>query len=339
MSEDNPSSKDMNGSERAAVLLLSIGEEAAAEVLKFMGPKEVQRIGIAMAGLKNVSSQAVKDVVQRFVEGIGSYTALGVNQEDYIRNSLVKALGEDKAGSLMDRILLGGTSQGLETLKWMDPRAISDMVRNEHPQIIAIVLAYLDSDQAAEVLSYLPERVRPDLLLRVATLDSVQPQALQELNDILEQQVTGNTGVKASTVGGVKSAAEILNFMDSSIEQEIMEHVKESDAELSQQIEDLMFVFDDLAELPDPSIQSLLREVSSETLLIALKGIDPEMREKFFKNMSKRAAEMLRDDLEAKGPVRLSEVEVAQKEILGIARRLSEEGTISLGGSGGEKYV
>jgi flagellar motor switch protein FliG len=339
MSDEKSLITELSGAERAAVLLLSIGEEAAAEVLKFMGPKEVQRIGIAMAGIKSVSSAQVKGIVEQFFEGVGTYTALGVNQEEYIRNSLVKALGEDKAGSLMDRILLGGAAQGLETLKWMDPRAIADMVRNEHPQIIAIVLAYLDSDQAAEVLSYLPERVRPDLLLRVATLDTVQPQALQELNDILEQQVSSSSGVKASAVGGVKTAAEILNFMDSSVEQDIMEHVKEADTDLSQQIEDLMFVFDDLADLPDPSVQSLLREVSSETLLIALKGTDQELREKFFKNMSKRAAEMLRDDLEAKGPVRLSEVEVAQKEILGIARRLSEEGTISLGGSGGEKYV
>jgi flagellar motor switch protein FliG len=238
----------------------------------------------------------------------------------------------------MDRILVGGNANGIETLKWMDSRSIADMIRNEHPQIIAIVLSYLDSDQSAEVLQFLPQRQRPDIMLRIATLDTVQPQALNELNQILERQVSGST-VQSSAVGGVRSAANILNYLDSAMEQEIMEQVKESDAELSQQIEDLMFVFENLGEVDDMSIQAMLREVSSDTLLVALKGAHEGLREKFFKNMSKRAAEMLRDDLEAKGPVRVSEVEAAQKEILSIARRMAEEGTISLGGAGGEEYV
>ncbi len=330
--------KALSGPQQAAVLLLSIGEEGAAEVLRHLGPKDVQKVGSAMSEVAGITQAQVKRVMQEFVDALGTHTSLGVDQESYIRNMLVRAVGDEKASGLMDRILIGGSANGLDTLKWMDSRSIADMVRNEHPQIIAIVLAFLDADQSAEVLSYLPERTRPDLLLRVATLDTVQPQALNELNQILEAQVSGSN-VKASSVGGTRAAAEILNFMETSSEQEIMEHVKDVDAELSQQIEDLMFVFENLMEVDDTSIQALLREISSDTLLIALKGTDEALREKFFKNMSKRAAEMLRDDLDAKGPVRLSEVEAAQKEILGIARRMSDEGTISLGGAGAEEFV
>ena len=338
MAEDGRQDRPLSGPQQAAVLLLSIGEEGAAEVLKHMGPKDVQRIGTAMSEVGGVTTSQVKGVMQAFVEALGTHTSLGVDQESYIRNMLVRAVGEEKASGLMDRILIGGSVNGLETLKWMDPRAIADMIRNEHPQIIAIVLAFLDADQSAEVLAFLPERVRPDLLLRIATLDTVQPQALNELNQILEAQVSGSS-VKASSVGGPRAAAEILNFVDTSSEQEIMEHVKEVDGELSQQIEDLMFVFENLMEVDDQSVQQLLREISSETLLVALKGTDPGLQEKFYRNMSKRAAEMLRDDLEAKGPVRVSEVEAAQKEILAVARRMAEEGSISLGGASGDEFV
>ncbi len=320
-------------------MLLSIGEEDAASVLKHMGPKEVQKIGAAMASLSNVSQERANEVLQRFLEAVGSHTALGVDSEGYIRDMLVKALGEDKAGGLMDRILLGGSAQGLETLKWMEPRSIADMIRNEHPQIISIVLAYLDCDQAAEILAVLPERMRPDLMLRIATLDTIQPAALHELNDILEKQVSGAANMQAAAMGGSKAAANIMNFLDSSAESEIMEQVKEVDPELCQKIEDMMFVFENLIDVDDGGVQAILREVSSDTLLLALKGADDAMKEKFFGNMSKRAAEMLRDDLEAKGPVKLSEVESAQKEILAIARRMADEGTIALGGAAGEEYV
>lgn len=330
--------KSLKGVERAAVLLLMLGEEGAASVLQHMGPREVQKLGTSMASIRNVSQEQVDGVVERFLEAVGKHTALGVDAESYMREVLVKALGEDKARGLMDRILLGGSTQGLETLKWMDPRSIADMIRNEHPQIMAIVLAYLDGDHAAEVMGHLPARVRPDLLMRIATLDTVQPAALQELNLVLERHVTGNASVKASTVGGVKTAANILNFMESGADSEVMDRMKDVDSGLAQQIQDLMFVFDDLAEIADPSIQALLREISSETLLLALKGADEVVKEKFFKNMSKRASEMLRDDLEAKGPVRVSEVEAAQREVLGVARRMADEGQIVLG-KGGEEMI
>lgn len=329
------------GTERAAILLLTLGEQYASEVLKHMGPKEVQALGTAMAGLSNISKDHVGGVLAEFCNSVDNQTALGVGSEEYIRNVLVKALGEDKAGGIIDRILMGGNSKGLEALKWMEPRAVAEIIRLEHPQIIAIVLAYLDNDQSAAVLALLPERVRLDVLMRIATLDGIQPSALNELNEIMEKQFSGNSAsnIKSSAVGGVKTAANILNNMDSSMEAAILAKVKEADTDLGQKIQDQMFVFENLLDVDDRGIQLLLREVSSENLLLAMKAADEAMREKIFKNMSKRAAEMLRDDLEAKGPVRLSEVEAAQKEILTVARRLTESGEIAMGGKGGEQYV
>jgi len=329
----------LSGTERAAVLLLTLGEGSAAEVLKHMGPKEVQKIGSAMAGLTNVPREKVLNVLEGFNESVQEQTALGVGAEDYIRTVMVEALGEDKAKGLMDRILLGSSTKGLEALKWMDARAVAELIRLEHPQIQAIVLSYLDNDHAAAVIKFFPERTRHDVLLRIATLDGIQPSALQELDEILERQFAGNQNVQSSSVGGVKAAADILNFVDSSLEGEIMEAIKDADAELGQKIQDLMFVFDNLIDVDDRGIQALLREVSSETLILALKGADEAMKEKIFSNMSKRAAEMMRDDLENKGPVRLSEVEGAQKEILAIARRMSDSGEIALGGKGAEQFV
>ena len=332
-------SAKLNGTQRAAVLLLTLGEDNAAEVLKHMGPKEVQKVGSAMAGMTNVPREQVSRVLEYFSESVQEQTALGVGSEDYIRTVMVEALGEDKAKGVMDRILLGSSTKGLEALKWMDARAVAELIRLEQPQIQAIVLSYLDNDHAAEVIRFFPERTRHDVLLRIATLDGIQPSALQELDDILERQFQGNQNVQSSSVGGIKAAADILNFVDSSIEGEIMEAIKDADAELGQQIQDLMFVFDNLIDVDDRGIQALLREVSSETLILALKGADQAMKDKIFNNMSKRAAEMMRDDLENKGPVRLSEVEGAQKEILAIARRMSESGEIALGGKGAEQFV
>ena len=329
----------LSGTHRAAVLLLTLGEESAAEVLKHMGPKEVQKVGSAMATMTNVGRDQVSEVLSNFSETVEEQTALGVGAEDYIRTVMVGALGEDKAKGLMDRILLGSSTKGLEALKWMDARAVAELIRLEHPQIQAIVLSYLDNDHAAEVIKFFPERTRHDVLLRIATLDGIQPSALQELDEILERQFHGNQNVQSSSVGGIKAAADILNFVDSSLEGEIMDSIKDADAELGQQIQDLMFVFDNLIDVDDRGIQSLLREVSSDTLILALKGADEGMKEKVFDNMSKRAAEMMRDDLENKGPVRLSEVEGAQKEILAIARRMSESGELALGGKGAEQFV
>lgn len=328
-----------SGLERAAILLLSLGEQEAAEVLRHIGPKEVHKVSTAMANLSNISREQANSVLTEFVETVSNETAFGVGSRDYLKSVLVKALGEDKAGNIIDRVLMGENAGGLEQLKWMDPRAIIEIIKLEHPQIIAVVLSYLDAEQSAEVLSLLPEKVRPDVLLRIATLDRLQPSALLELNQVIESQFKGNAHVKSSTVGGVKTAANILNIMEPSAEETIMDQINEFDADLGEKIQDLMFVFDDLATVDDRGMQALLREISSDTLILALKGADEDVKSKVFSNMSKRAGEMLRDDLDAKGPVRLSEVEAAQKEILAVARRLSESGDIALGGKGAEEFV
>lgn len=325
--------------EMAAVFLMSLGEDAASEVLKHMGPKQVQRLGVAMANIGEVTKDVVSNVLDEFMSTISERTSVGVGAEDYIRNVLVNALGAEKAGSIIDRILLGANAKGLESLKWMDARAISELIRNEHPQIISIILSYLDSDHAATVLAEFPEKTRADILLRIATLSSVQPAAMKELNDTLEKQLKGGNNVQSSSIGGIKTASDILNFMEGGLEVSIMERVNEIDEELGQEIQDLMFVFDNLNEVDDRGIQQILREVSTDVLLLALKAAEEELKDKIFKNMSKRAAEMLRDDIEAQGPVRLSEVEAAQKEILTVARRLADEGQINLGGSGADEMI
>ena len=324
--------------DQAAVLLMTLGELDAAEILKHMGPKEVQRLGFSMSQLNNVQQVEVDQILNSFLEEVRTLTGLGVGADSYIRGMLVTALGEDKANGLIDRILLGGNTTGLDTLKWMEPRSVADVIRNEHPQIQAIVIAYLESDQSAEILSYFSEKMRLDIMMRVASLDTIQPSALQELNHILEKQFSSGSGSQTKNIGGFKVAADIMNFLDSTVESELMDSIKDLDEDMGVQIQDLMFVFDNLRELEDREIQALLREVSSEVLIIALKGADQDLQEKVFKNMSKRAAELLRDDLEAKGPVRLSEVENAQKEILTIARRMADANEINLGG-GAEQMV
>ena len=325
--------------DKAAILLLSLGESDAAQVLRHMGPKEVQRVGVAMAQMRNVHREQVEQVMSEFVEIVGDQTSLGVGSDSYIRKMLTSALGEDKANGLIDRILLGGNTSGLDSLKWMEPRAVADVIRFEHPQIQAIVVAYLDPDQAGEVLGHFDQKARLDIILRVSSLNTVQPAALKELNQILEKQFSGNSNASRTTLGGIKRAADIMNFLDSSMEAQLMDSIRDIDEDLSGQIEDLMFVFNNLADVDDRGIQALLREVSSDVLVLALKGSDENVQEKIFKNMSKRAAELLRDDLEAKGPVRVSDVETAQKEILTIARRMAEAGEIALGGKGGEEMI
>lgn len=338
MSEDKPPVAQLHPVEQAAILLMSLGEGDAAEVLKHMGPKEVQRVGASMSKLENVEQDQVHTVLANFLEQVRDLTGLGVGADNYIRNMLVTALGSDKANGLIDRILMGGNTTGLDTLKWMESRSVADIIRNEHPQIQAIVIAYLDADQAAEIMGFFPDPVRLDIMMRVSSLDSVQPSALQELNDILEKQFSGSAASQTTAMGGYKVAAEIVNNLDSNIATELMEAITEMDEEMGNQIQDLMFVFDNLREVDDRGIQVLLREVSTDLLIIALKGADTELQEKIFANMSSRAAEMLRDDLEASGPVKVSEVEASQKEILIIARRLADSGEISLGG-GGEQML
>jgi len=329
--------KKLSGSEKAGILLLTLGEEVAAEILRHMDPKEVQMVGSTMANMDDISRPMVEHVINNFLEMLESQTAFGIGTDNYIRGMLEKALG-DKAGNVIDRILMGSGSNGLESLKWMDPKSIAEIIRFEHPQIIAIVMSYLEPDSASKVLTHLPENTRSGILMRIATLDGVQPAAIKELDSIMEQYFSDNENVKSSMVGGEKTAADILNLLDPSIEAKLMEELKADNENLATKIQDLMFVFDNLRDIDDRGMQTMMREVSTDLLTLALKGIDDEFQQKFLKNMSSRAAEMLVEDMEAKGPVKLSEVEAAQKEILTIARRLEESGELILAG-GGEEMV
>ncbi len=327
------------GIEKSAILLMSLGEEAAASVFKYLGPREVQKLGQAMAALKNVTRDSIDGVIGDLQKAAGEKSSVGMDSNEYVRTVLTKALGDDKAAGLIDRILQGGDTSGIEGLKWMDSPSVSDLIKNEHPQIIATILVHLDRDQASEVLGLFPDTLRNDVLLRIATLDGIQPSALKELNDVLTKLLSGSANLKKSPMGGIRTAAEIMNFMSGAAEGTVIETIREYDADLAQKILDEMFVFDNLIDIDDRGIQLILREVQSESLIVALKGASEELREKIFKNMSGRAAEMLREDLEAKGPVRLSEVEGEQKEILKLVRRLADEGQIMLGGKGEDQFI
>lgn len=329
----------MKGPERAAVFLLGIGEQSAAQVLKHLGPKEVHKVGEAMANLKNVSRQQAEEVISMFSRAIGDVTSLSGGTEDYVRKVLIQALGADKAQGVINRVLLGKDSKGVDSLRWMDARSVANVIKNEHAQIVAIVLSYLDSDHAAEVFRYLPEHVRKEAVVRIARLDTIHPSALQELDHILEKQFSEGNATQPSSVGGLKATADILNHLGGDLETELVDAIAAVDADMGDKIKDLMFVFDNLLDVDDRGVQRLLREVSSEILIIALKGADERVRNKILKNMSKRAGEMLEEDLETRGPVRLSEVEQAQREILVVASRLADEGEIMLGSKGGEQFV
>ncbi|MEZ5499514.1 MAG: flagellar motor switch protein FliG [Steroidobacteraceae bacterium] len=328
-----------SGVERAAILLMTLGEQDAASVLKQLDPKEVQRVGAAMAQLAAVSRQEVSAVLDQFSGELGQQSNVGLDSNNYLRKVLNEALGEDKANSVVDRILGKRSSSGLEALKWMEAKSVAEMLRFEHPQIIATVLSYLDSDHSAEILNGLQETTRADVITRIATLDGVHPSALSELDQVLERQFSGSNATKSSGFGGPKVAADILNLVGAASEGKIIEAITQVDEQLAQKLQDLMFVFTDLVSIDDRGMQELLREVPGDKLVLALKGADEDVKQKFFKNMSERAAGMLKDDLESKGPVKLSEVEGAQKEILLSARKLAEEGRIQLGGKGGEEYV
>jgi flagellar motor switch protein FliG len=324
-----------DGVEKSAMLLLSLGADEAAEVLRHLGPREVQQLGSAMAQLKQMPRDRIEPVLDELSERTAQGGPVEVDEE-VIRSMLTKALGDDRAANLLSRILQGGSTAGIDNLKWMDAASVADLIKNEHPQIIATILVHLDFDQAGEVLKQLNERLRNDVVLRIATIDGVQPQALSELNEVLTRLMSSGSRIKKQGMGGVRHAAEILNFTGNAVETAVLDNVREFDPELAQKILDEMFVFENLLEVDDRGIQLLLREIQSESLIVALKGASEQMREKVFKNMSQRAAEMLREDLEAKGPVRLSEVEAEQKEILKVARRLAEEGQMVLGGKGSE---
>jgi flagellar motor switch protein FliG len=330
---------DDKGIENAAILLMSLGEEEASEVFKHLSPKEVQALGEQIAKLKVIKRAQVEEVLDKFDTVAETQSTLVTDTDEYVRAVLRKALGEDKANLLLDRILQGSDVSSIESLKWMDAASVAELLRNEHPQIIAAILAHLDFDQTASVLKLFPERGRNEVLIRIATLDGIQPTALKDLNEVMSQILAGGERMKKSSLGGAKTAAEIINMMGSSVEASVLDYVREADADLAQKIMDNMFTFDDVSKIDDKGIQAVLKEVQSESLVVALKGASADLREKIFRNMSTRAAETLREDLDSRGPVRLSEVEAEQKEMLKIVRRLVDEGQIVLAGGGDDQFV
>lgn len=327
------------GIHKSAILLMSLGEEEASQVFRHLGPKEVQKLSEAMAALNDIKQETIESVLEEFCHLANGKTSLGQDALDYLRKVLTKALGEEKAAGLMDRISQGDDTSGIESLKWMDAASAAELIKNEHPQIIATILVHLERDQSSAILALFTERLRNDVLLRIATLDSVQPTALRELNGVLSKLLSGTDSIKKPRMGGVRTTAEILNFMPTALESNIIENFNQYDEEIAQKIMDEMFVFDDLLHVDDQGIQLLLREIQSDVLIIALKGAKEELRTKIFKNMSQRAAETLREDLESKGPVRVSEVETEQKKILKTLRQLADDGRIALGGKGGDGFV
>ena len=328
-----------DGLQDAAIFLMSLGEEEAAEVFKHFSPKEVQRLGETIARLRTVSREKVDGVIDKFTREAASQSLIVSDTDNYVRAVLKRALGDDKASLLIDRILQGGDVSGIESLKWMDPISVAELLRNEHPQILAAILVHLDQDHAASILKYFTERTRNEVMLRIATLEGIQPNALKDLNEALYQVLAGGDKIRKSSLGGVKTAAEIINLLGSSLETRVVDSIRENDPDLAQKIMDKMFTFEDLLKLDNKGIQAVLKEVSSDALVIALKGASGELKEKILGNMSSRAAEALKEDLESRGPVRLSEVENQQKDILKVVRRLADEGQIVLGGGGDDALI
>lgn len=327
------------GTQDAAIFLMSLGEEEAAEVFKHLSPKEVQKLGETIASMRAVSHDRVEQVMSKFTDEAASHSLLVSDTNNYVKAVLKRALGDDKASLLIDRIMQGSDVSGIESLKWMDPLSIAELLRNEHPQIMAAILVHLESDLVSGVLKNLSERSRNEVMLRIATLEGIQPTALNDLNEVLYKVLAGGDKVRKTSLGGVQTAADIINMMGTAIETTVIESIRLLDADLAQKIMDKMFTFEDLLKLDNKSIQMVLKEVSSDALVISLKGSSPELRELILSNMSSRAAEGLREDLESRGPVRLSEVEGQQKEILKIVRRLSDEGSVVIGGGGDDGFI
>lgn len=328
---------ELTGTQRAAVLMLLLGEQQAAEIIRYLNPKEVQSLGAAMVSVADLSQEAVNAVLDEFVATIKKQTNLGLGTSDYVEKVLKRALGEDKAASVINRILPGQGSKGLDILEWMDARSIADMIRGEHPQVTAIILSLLENQVAADVLNYLPAEGRSEIMQRVASLDTVQPLAMEELEAIMKKQFSNNSSSKSSSFGGVKAAARIMNMTKAELESSVMLGLNELDPELTMKIQDNMFTFDNLTGVDNRGIQVLMRNVEPDQLMIALKGANDAVKDKFFGNMSERARSMFKDDMEAKGPTRIADVEDAQKKIMRIARKLSDSGDLVLGG--GEDFV
>jgi len=333
------SAADDSGLENAAILLMSLGEAEAAEVFKHLSPKEVQRLGETIASMKSVTRERLDGVLASFCDTAAEQHMLVADNDENVKAVLRRALEDEQANLLLDRILQGSDVSGLESLKWMDPQSVAELLRNEHPQIVAAILVHLDFDQASSVLKMCTERHRNEVLVRIATLDGIQPAALKDLNEVMSRVLAGGDRARKSSLGGVKPAAEIINMMGGSIETSVLDYIREADSDLAQKIMDNMFTFDDLEKLEDKAFQTVLKEVQSESLIIALKGATQEIRDKVFRNMSTRAAETLREDLDSRGPVRVSEVENEQKELLKIVRRLADEGQIQLASGSDDDFL
>ena len=328
----------LTGAQRAAVLMLLLGEQQAAEIIRFLNPKEVQSLGGAMVSVADLSQEAVNVVLDEFVATLKKQTSLGLGTGDYVEKVLRRALGEDKASSVLSRIMPGQGSKGLEILKWMDARSIAEMIRGEHPQVVAIILSVLEHTVAADVLNYLPTDARPEIIQRIASLDTVQPSAMEELEQIMMKQFSTNSSSKSSSFGGVKAAAQIMNSVKVELESAIMSGLSVIDADLMQKIQDNMFTFENLVSVDNRGIQAIMRTAEPDMLMVALKGAPDYVKDKFLDNMSARARVMFVDDMESKGPLRISEVEEAQKNVMRLARKLSDAGELVLAG-GGDGFV
>ena len=330
---------DLAGTQRAAILLMSLSEQDAANVLKQLDAREVQKLGVAMAEIKQITREQMTAVLDNFIGTLDGTANVASGSPDYVRRVLTQAVGKQKTDMLLDRVSTGQTGQGIEALRWMEAKAVAQIISVEHPQIAAIVLSHLEPEQSAGVLALLTEEMRTEVLMRIATLNEVPQSALTELDQLVEKQANVAPPSPLRRIGGARTVADILNAMERDKSGEELGKIEKADTEMHQQIKDLLFVFDNLLDIDDRGIQALLREVGSDTLAVALRGAEPEVQEKILKNMSKRAAEILKDDMEARGPVKLADVEAAQKEIVTIAQRLADEGTISLGGKGGGEFV
>ena len=340
MSEDERSQFErLTGTQKSAILMMLLGEDEASEIVRNLSPKEVQHLGTAMYSVQGLDQDTVNAVLDEFLAIIKAQTSLGMGAGNYIRNVMNKALGEDKAQSVLSRIAPSTSARPIEILDWMDARSIAELIIDEHPQIIALIISYLDPGQAADVLGLLPESLQSEIVRRIATLQTVGPDALAELENVMQSKFKANASLRAAKVGGVDAAARIMNFTKQNMEQRIMKDISRNDRELMQAITESMFVFDNLIMSDERSLQTLLRSVDNELLVLALKGADEPLREKLFSCMSKRAAANIVDEMEALGPVRLTEVQTAQKEIINVARRMSDEGTIVLAGRGGDDFV
>ncbi len=329
----------LSGTQKCAILMLLLGEDEASEVLKSLSPREVQHLGNAMFSVQDVDQDTVNLVLDEFLAIIKAQTSLGLGASNYIRNVLTKALGDTKAESVLSRITPSESRKGMDILQWMDARSIAEMVMEEHPQIIALVLSYLDYAVAADVLTLLPLGIRANIVQRIATLETVAPEALEELERVMKQQFQVNTSLGASQVGGVVAAARIMNFTKTAMEAQIMKDLTKADKKLMQSIQDNMFTFDNLIMVDDKSLQTLLRSIDQDLLVLSMKGADDQLKDKLFGCMSQRAAANILDEMDALGPVRLADVQTAQKEIINVARKLSDAGTIVLAGRGGDDYV